>query len=125
MNRIETLNEAISIVTGHREKEYGSPEDSFDLIARYWSAHLNCRITATDVAAMMALLKLARLSGDSSKADSWIDLAGYAACGCEIATRDKLDYDVEAEKAHAMERAERQTSLQALCDDLESRRKNA
>lgn len=99
MTRVETLNEAMNIVVGQRENEYGSPEDSFDLIARYWSAHLNCRVTATDVAAMMSLLKLARLSSDYTKADSWIDLAGYAACGCEIATKGKPGYDVEAEKA--------------------------
>ena len=34
---------------------------------------------------MMCLLKLARLKGAAGKhQDSWVDLAGYAACGCEI-----------------------------------------
>lgn len=105
MNRVETLEKAKEMVTGHRENEYGSPEDSFDLIARYWSAHLNCRVTATDVAAMMALLKLARIGGGRATEDSWVDLAGYAACGCEISTKDKLDYDVEIEKAKAKAKA--------------------
>lgn len=106
MNRLETLNTAIDMVTGHRENEYGSPEDSFDLIARYWSAHLNYKVTATDVAVMMSLLKLACIGSGKATVDSWVDLAGYAACGCEISTRDKLDYDLELEKAVAKAQAD-------------------
>ena len=33
---------------------------------------------------MMALLKIARIAGGNAKADNWIDLAGYAACGGEL-----------------------------------------
>lgn len=40
-------------------------------------------IDANDVAMMMALLKIARIAAGGGKADSWIDLAGYAACGAE------------------------------------------
>jgi len=36
-----------------------------------------------DVALMMALLKIARLKGNPIHGDSWVDLAGYAACGAE------------------------------------------
>lgn len=42
-------------------------------------------IDATDVAMMMALLKIARIAGGSGTRDSFIDLAGYAACGGECA----------------------------------------
>jgi len=38
-----------------------------------------------DVAAMMALMKLGRIAGNPAHMDSWIDLAGYSACGGEIA----------------------------------------
>jgi len=31
----------------------------------------------------MALLKLSRIAWQPNKTDSWIDLAGYAACGWE------------------------------------------
>jgi hypothetical protein len=41
---------------------------------------------AHDVAIMMALLKISRLSWEPTKKDSWVDLAGYAACGYEIIT---------------------------------------
>ena len=39
-----------------------------------------------DVAAMMALLKIARLMSNPEHVDSWIDGAGYLACGGEVAT---------------------------------------
>lgn len=44
-------------------------------------------ITAKDVAAMMGLLKVARIA-TGNKADSFVDLAGYAACAGEIATAE-------------------------------------
>lgn len=91
MDRDSILNAARNIVCNGRDKEYGEPEDSFDTIACLWSAYLAAAIGrpfvlhSTDVAAMMALLKIARIATDSGKADSWIDLAGYAACGGECA----------------------------------------
>lgn len=42
------------------------------------------RVEPEDVAAMMSLLKIARVATGHGKADNWIDLAGYAACGGEI-----------------------------------------
>ena len=41
-------------------------------------------INPVDVAAMLALLKIARIASGHAKEDNWIDLAGYAACGGEI-----------------------------------------
>jgi len=40
---------------------------------------------AQEAVAMMILLKLARMKGNPSYADNWVDIAGYAACGGEIA----------------------------------------
>lgn len=80
-------------VCGDREEDYGSPEDNFRTIANLWGVYLNrkCLLTAgevlvgpEDVAAMMALLKIARIAGGSKKADNWVNLAGYAACGGEL-----------------------------------------
>ena len=53
-------------------------------IAKFWGTYLNQQITPVDVAAMMALLKLARVAEGHAKEDNWVDLAGYAACGAEI-----------------------------------------
>ena len=40
--------------------------------------------TAHDVAAMMILLKVARLATSPDKWDNWVDIAGYAALGGEV-----------------------------------------
>ena len=90
LTRAEVLRKAEECVCGHREQDYGSPEDSFELIARFWSAYLGMRdITPVDVSMMMALLKIARVAGGNGTNDSFIDLAGYAACGGEIAGKGK------------------------------------
>lgn len=88
VKRYDVLASAGQCVCGDRDKNYGSPEDSFTTIARMWNAYLDAKpvkvIDGKDVAAMMALLKVARIAAGVYKADNWIDLAGYAACGGEI-----------------------------------------
>lgn len=86
MNRAETLEAAALCVCGQREQDYGSPEHNFERIAQLWSAYTAHTFTPKDVAAMLALLKIARIASGHAKADNWVDLAGYAACGCEIET---------------------------------------
>ena len=91
LTRADILHAAEKCVCGQRETDYGTPEDNFKTIAELWEAYLNkactrgvnVRVEAKDVAAMMALLKIARIAAGGGKADSWIDLAGYAACGAE------------------------------------------
>lgn len=46
---------------------------------------MGTEITPVNVAAMMALLKIARTKANPAYLDSWVDLAGYAACGAEAA----------------------------------------
>lgn len=72
---------------GSREEDYGSPEDNFAVIAALWTAYTGTDITPKDVAMMMALLKIARAKA-GSKPDTYVDLAGYAACGAEISARE-------------------------------------
>ena len=87
MNRLDTLKAAAECVCGSREEDYGSPEDNFAVIAALWTAYTGTDVTPKDVAMMMALLKIAR-SKAGSKPDTYVDLAGYAACGAEISARD-------------------------------------
>lgn len=91
MKRTEILDTAREYVTKDRAATHGDAEDNFRRIAELWSAYLEpeATISATDVAAMMALLKIARISSNDSNPDNWIDIAGYAACGGEIATGDR------------------------------------
>lgn len=83
MDRKAILKQAEQCVCGQRETDYGRPEDNFGRIALMWSAYTGCTITAQDVAMMMALLKIARIRNGGT-VDSFVDLAGYAACGGEI-----------------------------------------
>ena len=85
MTRAEILAATKLNVFGKREHDYGKLEDSFGLIAKLWTVYIGCSINAVDVAVMMALLKIARLTVNPQHMDSWVDLAGYAACGGEIA----------------------------------------
>ena len=95
MTRKEILETAAACVCGQREEDYGSPEDNFETIAGLWKIYLKAKcisssadvcVMAEDVAMMMALLKIARIASGRAKVDSFVDLAGYAACGGEIGT---------------------------------------
>lgn len=88
MKRKEILRMADEIVCNDRDKQYGNPEDNFSKIARFWSTYLETALDTTDVAAMMILLKIARISSGVQKDDNWIDIAGYAACGAEAQSGD-------------------------------------
>ena len=103
--REECLRRANEIVNGQREQSYGTPEDNFRLIAELWSSYLEADVSAVDVAMMMALLKIARISTGTFKEDSFIDLAGYAACGYEIAFRNDAKVDDALMKATLSEYA--------------------
>ena len=91
--RKRVLREAEKCVCGQREQDYGEPEDSFQKIGTFWTAYLNyaVKIDAEDVAAMMALLKIARISENPQHMDSWVDGCGYLACGGEIAGKETND----------------------------------
>lgn len=81
------LRKALDVVTGARRKAYGTPEQNFERISYLWQAHMAQKttdrgtITPTDVAIMMILMKVARLQETPDHGDSWVDIAGYAACG--------------------------------------------
>lgn len=88
MTRAECLNTAEEIVTKDRNSQYGEPEDCFALIARLWTDYTAVSLSPADVAAMMILLKVARVRNGKAKDDSWVDMAGYAACGAECSMWD-------------------------------------
>ena len=81
--KLSVLKEAKKIIYGDREKTYGKPSKNLDTIAQMWNAYISARevkvLNAKDVAAMMILLKTARLANDPSHRDSVVDICGYAA----------------------------------------------
>jgi hypothetical protein len=72
-------------------KQYGPPDSDFRRTANFWQEYLKgvveargeLRLEPHDVGVMMALLKISRITWSPGKADSWVDLAGYAACAAD------------------------------------------
>ena len=89
ITRKSILENAIKCVCGDRDKQYGNPEDNFAKIAEYWSVYLGKEVNAVDVAMMMSLFKIARIQTGTGTLDSFVDLAGYAACVGEIACKEE------------------------------------
>lgn len=84
--RIDILDLAKGVITNDRNKTYGEPENIFPLIAEYWSTYLresqhdaDIYIADTDVAIMMALMKIARIMTSPDLMDSYVDAIGYLA----------------------------------------------
>lgn len=77
---------------------YDDPIDNFRRTANLWRVHLQNRygsryqipvLDAGDVALMLGQVKDARLEFDMSHEDSWVDKAGYAACGARCTVREE------------------------------------
>lgn len=84
--RVTILTEAAELITGDRNKTYGSPTENFANTAALWNVQighkLNIPLTAADVAQLMVQLKMARMIAQP-KRDNYVDAAGYLACGWE------------------------------------------
>jgi len=88
MNRAFILESASKCVSKDRALTHGDVEDNFASIAAIWSARLGVTIRPDQVAIMLIDLKTVRAWGNPSHYDNWIDMAGYAACGGEVASSD-------------------------------------
>lgn len=85
--RGKCLDKAKEVINGERQDTYGNPEDSFRVIAGYWGTYLSVNITSEDVMIMMALLKIARMSGQKYSHDNYVDAAGYIALADDEAVK--------------------------------------
>jgi len=92
------LTDAENLINGDRAQSYGPPQASFSRIAKLWAAMgFTVKVeahdmdvvyrepNATDVALALIQLKAARLTASPDHEDSWVDIAGYAGLGGEIA----------------------------------------
>lgn len=92
--RAQVLDEAKSLIVGDRNNQYGEPDQDFQRTANALNAFgfrkesssgEHAWLAPDDVATIQILVKLSRLQWNPSKRDSWVDVAGYAACGAECA----------------------------------------
>ncbi len=113
MNRKDYLETAMDIICRQRLSVHGTPEDSFSLVASYWSAYLGTRlaspavISAADVAMMMSLFKTARWQMNPDHADNLVDNLGYVALAGELSdatpyASDLLPSRSQGEDDHAL-----------------------
>jgi len=85
----DLLDEAKQVVTGERLDIHGDPENSFTLIAGYYSAFLSHRLgipvalTPLDAVNMAILFKQARKLGQTPHRDNYRDAAGYEAIAAD------------------------------------------
>ena len=92
--RVDMLREAARIIEGNRDKQYGGPEQNFERIAKIWSVIFHRDFSREDVAMAMVAVKVARFaSGAGFQPDTWIDIAGYAACGYEVGLLENSQKD--------------------------------
>lgn len=91
------LEIAKQVICNDRQATHGAPEDTFQLIADYWSVYLSKEadrivdISAEDVAVMMALFKISRLQANPFHRDNIIDALGYMAIAGELIERHGSD----------------------------------
>ena len=104
MTRQEILKAAEDCVCRDRNATHGEPEKSFGKIAAVWSALLGINIRDDQVTIMLNALKCVRAWNNPGHADNWVDMAGYAACGGELATK-RLKALVEAFSSDELESA--------------------
>lgn len=88
--RKNIIEKVAKTILNDRQDTYGSPENSFQLIAMYWGLYLGINIRPDQVADMMELLKVARRQNQPFHLDNYIDSAGYAILAGELASMQKV-----------------------------------
>lgn len=96
MDRDQLLTAAKNTIKS-REDSYGKPLDSFAMMANMISVYLKIPVSPHDVCMIEIIQKICRLKvANGLHVDSWIDIAGYAALGSEVAhEEDKIFEEIE------------------------------
>jgi hypothetical protein len=103
--RAEVVTTALHLITGDRNNAYGPPTQDFrrtaDAMTAYGYRHTqlpanapDCPtcgarpLQAHDTAIAVDCVKTSRIMWTPTRADSWVDKAGYAGCGYECAVEE-------------------------------------
>lgn len=89
MRKEDILKTAIRTLE-QRQEMYGSPFDGIAMMAQMLSVYLDREISPYDVCVIEIIQKICRLKrNDGLHDDSWVDIAGYAGIGSEVADEDQ------------------------------------
>jgi hypothetical protein len=88
---VQTLETAISLTNGDRNRTYGPPINNLTDCAELWNAYIrakqratnNLELDAEDVAWMMVLVKMTRSFQAGYHADNYTDATAYSAIAGE------------------------------------------
>lgn len=84
MNKAQVLDQAKALLGGDRQDDYGDARENHERIARLWAEVLGVKVEAWQVAVCMGMVKVSRAVQSPDKADTWVDMAAYAAIGGEV-----------------------------------------
>ena len=87
----ECLDKAKKIITDDRNKDYGNYTKNLKVISNFWKVFLGKDISPHEVALLMALLKIARISTGKFTPDSYIDACGYLSLAYALDKRKTKD----------------------------------
>ena len=89
LDRCDLLREAVSLTGGVRLKDYGSPVENHQHIARIFTAITGKHVTGRDVAIMHQATKLARRRTSPTEKDHYIDNMAYVGIEYECAMEEE------------------------------------
>jgi|TARA_R110000824_G_scaffold164199_3_gene340340 hypothetical protein len=75
----EILTEAASLVSGQRAEQHGDYVELHKRTSELWSTYLGTKVSPSDVAFCMVLLKVARDERGAPNEDDGIDASAYTA----------------------------------------------
>jgi hypothetical protein len=139
-NAINVMGAAAKVVGSERGNQHGGAENSFQMIADFWSTYLtntnrmayyspqpsqhidvpDIIIRQEDVALMMDLLKTARrVHGDPKNADNFVDKVGYSALaaglgGVEVRREESVGQGKPPASPVSVKSAQERVDLEAL-----------
>lgn len=119
MNRVECFQKAAHCTCGPRQKDYGDVRPMYDRVSAVkealW-AGIDRPWNAVDAIIFMIVIKVCRVVVTNAHEDSWVDIAGYAGLGVEVATNDSAsdrialaETDYPVEDGYPIETMERMT----------------
>jgi len=73
----DIYDQARELTDTTRQAQYGAPEDNLGRIGAFWSIYVGKHINAHDVAVMMALVKIGRISSGVTVPDNYVDAVAY------------------------------------------------